>query len=84
MNGMNEMNGEGYIMRLRRRICKDVRHEMNRLGIRFWLETMNSAIDYICMVNDLEFNGSYEYQGEDWVRDTMMNYPEVFRKEVLL
>ena len=73
----------GYVMKLRRRICKDVRHELNRLGFRFWLETMNSAIDYICMVNDLEFDGSYEYQGADWVKGTLMNYPEIFRKETV-
>lgn len=69
-----------YVTKLRRRICRDVRHEMNRLGIRMWLDTMNNAIDYICMVNDMEFNGSYEYQGADWVRDTILTYPEIFRK----
>ncbi len=79
---MREYN-VGYVMKLRRRICKDVRHELNRLGFRFWLENMNSAIDYICMVNDLEFDGSYEYQGADWVKDTLMNYPEIFRKETV-
>ena len=74
----------GYIMKLRRMICRDVRQEMRRLGMRFWLDTMNNAIDYICMVNDLEFNGSYEYQGADWVRDTVFRFPELFRKDVVL
>lgn len=81
---MNGTINEGYIMKLRRRVCRDVRHEMHRMGVRLWLETMNSAIDYICMVNDLEFDGSYEYQGADWVKDTLMNYPEIFRKDVVL
>lgn len=76
-----QSDSEGYVIRLRRRICKDIRHEMSRLGLKFWLETMNSAIDYVCMVNDIEFDGRYEYQGVDWVRDTLMNYPEIFRKE---
>lgn len=71
----------GSSIRIRRRICKDIRQEMSRLNIRFWSETMNSAIDYICMVNDLEFDGQYEYQGSDWVRDTTLNYPYIFAKK---
>lgn len=78
------MQNEGYIMKLRRRICKDISHEMHRLGIRFWLDNMNNAIDYVCMVNDLEFDGKYEYQGADWVKDTILMYPEIFRKDVTL
>ena len=74
---------EGYTIKLRRRICKDIRREMYNHSIRLWLGTMNDAIDYVCMVNDLEFNGRYDYQGADWVRDTLMNYPELFRKELV-
>ena len=71
---------EGYIMKLRRKICHDIRREMYNRNIRMWTGTMNDAIDYVCMVNDLEFDGKYEYQGEDWVRDTVWNYPEMFIK----
>ena len=66
---------------IRHKVRADVRAELKRLGLILVNCTMPAAIDYICMVNDLEFNGAYEYAGEDWVRDTIFNYPETFGYE---
>ena len=63
---------------IRHMVRTDIKAELKRLGLILVNCTMPAAIDYICMVNDYEFNGSYEYTGEDWVRDTMFNYPDVF------
>lgn len=63
---------------LRHRVRADIKAEMKRLGLILADCYMPAVVDYICMVNDLEFDGAYEYTGEDWVRDTCMNYPETF------
>lgn len=63
---------------IRHRVRTDIRAELKRLGLILVDCTMPVAIDYVCMVNDLEFNGNYEYTGVDWVKDTVMNYPETF------
>lgn len=66
---------------LRHKVRADVKAEMKRLGLILVNCTMPAAIDYICMVNDLEFDGEYVYTGEDWVRDTVHMYPETFTSE---
>lgn len=63
---------------IRHRIRTDIRAEMKRLGLILAYGTMTNAIDYVSMVNDLEFNGEYEYTGEDWVRDMILTHPETF------
>jgi hypothetical protein len=63
---------------IRHRVRTDIKAELKRLGLILVDCTMPAAIDYVCMVNDCEFNGNYEYTGEDWVRDTMFNYPSTF------
>jgi len=63
---------------IRHRVRKDIRAELRRLGLILADCTMPAAVDYICMVNDMEFDGAYEYTGEDWVKDTMFNYPNTF------
>lgn len=66
---------------IRHKVRTDIKAELERLGLILVDCTMPAAIDYVCMVNDLEFDGSYEYTGEDWVRDTIHMYPEVFGYE---
>lgn len=63
---------------IRHKVRADIKAELKRLGLILADCTMPAAIDYVCMVNDLEFDGVYEYTGEDWVRDTIYNYPNVF------
>ena len=63
---------------IRHRVRTDVSAELKRLGLILVDCTMPAAIDYICMVNDIEFDGEYVYTGEDWVRDTIFMYPEIF------
>ena len=63
---------------LRHKVRADVKAELKRLGLILADCYMPSVIDYVCMVNDLEFDGAYEYTGEDWVRDTCMSHPETF------
>lgn len=63
---------------IRQKVRKDIKQEMNSRGLLFADCTMVAAIDYVCMVNDIEFNGAYGYTGNDWVRDTMFNYPNCF------
>lgn len=63
---------------IRHKVRADVRAELKRLGLILAECTMPAAIDYICMVNDMEFDGAYEYTGADWVKDTMFNYPNTF------
>lgn len=63
---------------IRHKVRNDIKAEMSRLGLILADCTFPAAVDYVCMVNDIEFNGEYSYTGEDWVRDTALNYPEVF------
>lgn len=63
---------------IRQKVCKDIKKEMHIRGLMFKDCNMVAAIDYICMVNDTEFDGAYEYTGFDWVRDTVFNYPNCF------
>ena len=66
---------------IRHKVRTDIKAELKRLGLILVDCTIPAAIDYICMVNDMEFDGQYEYTGKDWVRDTILMYPEVFGYE---
>lgn len=63
---------------IRRQVVRDIHIAMRTLGLVFVSGNMTDAVNYICMINDLEFDGSYEYTGFDWVCDTKLNYPEWF------
>lgn len=63
---------------IRRRVVRDIRKTMHKMGLTFVDCNMVAAVDYVCMVNDIEFNGEYEYTGVDWVCDTRLTYPECF------
>lgn len=65
---------------MRHKARKDIKAEMNRRELIPMLFRIPDALDYICMVNDTEFEGKYEYTGKDWVIDTLYTYPEYFAK----